>query len=670
VGTSGGDASDVLRRVPLLSVDLEGNVTLRGSANLQILINGRPSGIFTNNVADALKSIPADQIKNVEVITTPSAKYDGEGTAGIINIITKKKEIQGISGSANSSIGTRQNSAGLNISAAKGRFGLNAGGNTFFAWPRQGSSELYREVQFPTYTDILEQTGATRNAVLGYNGSVSAFYDVNAYHGFSSSVRYNGFNRWEEGTIDGTLISPDTSAFQRQTDNRRYSNGFDWTTDYRRTFDKPEQEFSMAFQWSGNFRNQNSDNQQDDLLGNAPELLRNEVNTNDGTNNEYTIQADYAHPFNPSIKLETGVKSVIRRIGSDYELEQFDFGSGMFVGVPQLTDIFSYDQDVYAGYLSFNLKVGKKFGAVIGSRYEYTFISGEYQSEKDPFSNEYGNLLPSIILSQKLGNFQTLKLSYNRRIQRPSLFFINPFIDITDPFNQTVGNPLLDPEVTDQVELNFNTFIKGVVLNASVFYRFTSDNIERFTQTNEEGASETVFFNAGRNQSIGGNFFGSMNIKKWLSLRASVNVFTYDAQGNIDGQELSNQAILLSGNMGFSLNFKGGWKSEAFGFYRAPRQTLQGFVPSFSLLSIGFQKEIWDKKADIGIRIVEPFVPNKRFPSELEGPGFYQRSEFVIPFQSFGVSFNYRFGKLDFKAQRRRSKISNDDVKEGGNNNF
>ena len=192
--TTGGDAADVLRNVPLLSVDLEGNVSLRGSSNILILINGRPSTMFGSNIAEALKTIPADQIKTVEVITSPSAKYDGEGSSGIINIITKKRNAEGFTGSVNSSIGTRQNNGGINLNWLKGRFGLNGGANSFWSWRREGNIEFFREDGLSTGEGtIFEQNGPNSSQVLGFNGNFGAYYDFNAYNSINSSIRFNGF---------------------------------------------------------------------------------------------------------------------------------------------------------------------------------------------------------------------------------------------------------------------------------------------------------------------------------------------------------------------------------------------------------------------------------------------------------------------------------------------
>lgn len=668
---AGGDASDVLRKVPLLSVDLDGNVSLRGSSNLQILVNGRPSTIFASSVADALKSIPSDQIKSVEVITTPSARYDGEGSGGIINIITKKKEAQGFTGSVNSSIGTRQNNAGLNLNALLGRFGLNGGINSFWSWKRDGNVD-FRRTDFGENGPIrnLTQNGVNANAILGINGNVGAFYDFNAYNSLNLSGRYNAFNRRNDGLTLGELedfANAQFIDFSRFNDSKNNRSGFDGTLDYRKTFpDQKDREMIVAFQISG--QNSNTENIIDQT-GELPIYQRDLINENDGLNLEYTAQVDYIHPFSDKIKMETGVKAVIRRIDSDYQTRVKEDDSSPFANDPALTDLFFYDQDVYAAFLSFNVNMGDNWGLVAGARYEATEIGGEFQSENPSFKNSYNNVLPSIILNRKLSQFSNLKASYNERIQRPSLFFINPFTAISDPNTLQIGNPDLEPERVTQYELAYNTYIKGVVLNASVYLRQTNDLIESFLQIGNDGiASTTTFLNIGSSDTYGGNFFTSFTLFKKLTLRANLNYGRYNGTGFVNGEQLKRSADVISGNAGGSYKFNDRLQADFFAFGRNRNQTLQGSTPSFSLLGMGINYDISERTA-LGIRIIEPFVANKNFGSELRSSTFEQVSDISIPFRSFGINFRHKFGQIDFRAQNRRSRVKNDDQKGGGESN-
>lgn len=669
VTSTGGDAADVLRKVPLLSVDFDGNVSLRGSSNLQILINGKPSGMFSANVADALKMLPADQIKTVEVITTPSAKYDGEGSGGIINIITKKKSIEGVTGSVSASAGNRQNNSNLSLSAAKGRFGMNANGSVYYSVPNDSETTFLREDQVNGATRTFAQNGITESSRLGFRGTAGAFYDINAYNAINTSFQFGGFSFDQTGESNVSFNDPTNNFIQeylRTSDGTRGQNNFDWTSDYTKTFPQKGRELALAFQLSGNNQNNNTDYTQQNIL-NAEDFE--EEGRNDGDNREYIYQIDYTHPFGKVLKLEIGGKSILRRINSDYS---YDLISGVDI-TPFRSDIFKYNQDVMAGYVSFNWTINKNWGLVAGTRYESTEIDGEFVNDGGVFDNSYNNVLPSIILSRKLKGFSSLKLSYTQRIQRPSLFYINPYTDAADRRNVTFGNPQLDPETVDQYELAYNNYFKGVVFNAAIFYRQTNDIIESFLTVDSEGISITNYQNIGQNNSVGFNFFSSGTIKKKLTIRGGFNMFTYSVDGIANGENVNRNGIQYGGNLSGTLSLKKDWKIEGFGFMRSRRQTVQGKIPSFWMYSIGVKKEIWDKRGSIGVRMVEPFNRTKSFITELDDDTFSQRSEFKLPFRSFGLNFSYKFGKLDFKAKKRRgSKIKNTDVKSGGdgNNNF
>lgn len=670
VANAGGDATDVLRRTPLLNVDLDGNVQLRGSSNLQILINGKPSSMFASSPADALKVIPADQIKSVEVITSPSAKYEGEGTAGIINIITKKGNAEGFSGNINTSVGTRMNNGVLGINAGKGRFGFNASGSGHYSWPREGTSKFYREDNIGDQLRILQENGNTNNSRLGFFGTAGAFYDINAFHSFNTGFRIRGFKTDQEGIYTTIFNDPANNIYQnyqRNSSSNSLFSGYEWSVDYKMKFpEQEEREFTVAYKLDGNIQDQDFVIKQSDLAGENPFLARDEKNNNLGDNQEHTLQLDYVHPVNANIKIEAGIKGVIRNVESAYNYEIFDAQSGNYIEDQNRSNVFTYNQDVYASYFSTNAKIGKKTGVLAGVRYENTTMGGFFLENTDEFSNEYDNWLPSITVNRKLGKFNSLKASYSKRIQRPGLRYINPFQQIENNRNISEGNPYLEPEITNQYEMSYNSFVKGLSVNTSLYYRHTTDIIESFLEVNNEGVSKNTFKNIGTQNTYGANVFVSTTLFEIWTLRAGVDAFSYNISGVIGGEEVSNNAYLWNGNLNSNLKFSYGWTLDMFGFYRAKRQTLQGFNPSFSIFSMGVQKEVWEKRGSIGLRIVEPFFENKVFASELSGDNFYQSNEFTIPFRSFGINFSYKFGQLNYKKRQRNSIIDNNDMKDGG----
>ncbi|MBL3655611.1 TonB-dependent receptor domain-containing protein [Fulvivirga sediminis] len=667
VANAGGDASQVLRRAPLLNVDLEGNVSMRGNQNVKILINGKPSSMFASNPGEALKAIPSDNIKSVEVITTPSAKYEGEGTAGIINIITKKGEAEGFTGNVDLTVGSRFNRGSGSITAGKGRFGFNANISSFMQWPQEGNSNYYSEDY--TRQRIQKEDGTDESNRGGYFGNIGAFYDFNAFHSLSTSFRVRKFAFDSDNDVLGTITAPSINEqYLRTTDSENAFGGFEWSLDYIFKFPGKEgHELAASYKLDNNTQDQDYRITQTDLLA-APETYDiNEKNINDGDNNEHAFQLDYTNPISKKFTLEAGAKGILRNLTSDYNYQIYNNQSQQFVIQDNRSDYLDYNQDVYAGYLSGNLKLGSKYGILAGVRYEYTEISGNFRDANDDnFGNDYDNFLPNITVSRKIGKMNSLKASFSRRIQRPSLRYINPYEQISNNNNVSYGNPELNPELTDQYEVGYSAFIKGASLNASVFYKRTTDVIESYLTVNEDDIYETTYLNIGKNQSYGINLFTSVKFFKIWTVRGGFNLYTYDAEGVIDGETVSNDAVLWDGNLNSNITLGDDWIIDMFGFYRPKRQTLQGYMPSFSIFSMGIKKKIWGDRGSIGVNVTQPFSKYQTFGTELKGDTYYQTSENQIPFRSFGINFSYKFGKLDFKQRQRRSKIQNNDQKQGG----
>ncbi len=655
---AGGDATDVLRKVPMLSVDLNGNVSLRGSQNVRILINGKPSGMFSSNVADALKMFPADQIKKVEVITSPSAKYDAEGSAGLINIITKKSNIEGVAGSINASVGNRQNSLFTNLNAGRGRLGISSGAAIFYSVPADGSTSFYREDKVTR--SLIEQSGTQNSSRLGGNGNLSAFYDFNGYNSLNTSLNFRGFGFNVDGSTKGLINDAARSfndAFTRTNTGDNFFGGYDWNTDYTHKSEKVEgQEWSAGVQYSR--QNNNQDFSVTELHDLALLNRDSEVN-NKGVNHETTLQTDFVHPFTKAVKLETGVKAVIRNIISDYKTQALVFPTGY----TDVSDVFTYKQNVYSGYASLNFVVARKYNLITGLRYEKTGIGGNFEkSDSLNFSGiSYDNLLPNFTISRTFSNFRTLKLSYSQRIQRPSLQFVNPFNNTSDFLNRTVGNPYLDPELVHQVEMGYNFTFKGFTTFSSVFYKYTKGIIEQILSLDNYGLSVNTFQNIGTNHSVGVNTFITKTIDL-ITLRTGGNIATYNASGVINGLPASRSSyeynIFLNGEIKISATFK----ADFFGFFRSPVRTIQGDNPAFTIYGMGVRKDF--KNSSLGLTLIEPFNADKFFNSNIDTDAVLQKSSFSIPFRSIGINFRYKFGNVDFKE--RKSKVKNTDLKQGG----
>lgn len=695
---AGGNATDVLQKVPLVAVDINGNVSLRGDGNVRVLINGKPSGATSASLSDVLKTIPADQIKSIEVVTSPSAKYDAEGSAGIINIITKSKSTSGLSGSVSGGVGTRQNNGNANINYNKNRFSLsaNVGGN--LTWPQTSIISSDQVIQTPAIAatatsparpaiDIHNSSNATseikRHGVLG---SVTAGYEFNGFNSINSTIRLNdgGFNRAGTGTNSriNNLVPALSQVFTSNSIAHNKFSGFDWNVDYTHKFKKEGHELSVSGQWSHSIINT-------DYTNLFTAVNPSQTGRNDGKNNEYTFQADYTLPISKKIKLEAGGKTIQRRISSIYDIFSTDNNGGNVVRDSLNSNLYDYNQNVYAGYTVFTFTLPKNYSILAGARYENTRISGDpqnpYQSASNslfqnlqPFTANYNTYIPSLTFQKTFGT-QTIKLAYSKRIQRPSLQFLNPFIDRSDIQNQRQGNPTLSPETSQTVELNYNTFIKSSVLNFSVYYKNTKNLIEGIATPISEVingqniiGTRTVFANIGQNNSYGASFFGSINPIKVLTIRGSINAFTYkpDPAGiYVTAASQNGTYVQYTAFGSASVTLEHGIIAEAFGFTNSPRRTIQGTNPSFGIYAFGLRKQFNNKKSSIGFNTVQPFARDKSFNTNISSPGFSSRSNVSFPFRSFGITFSHSFGKISFATpnpNQKKKGVNNDDTLQGG----
>jgi outer membrane receptor for ferrienterochelin and colicin len=666
ITTRGGDAADVLRNVPLLAVDFDGNVSLRGSENVRILINGRPSGIFSASVADALKMMPADQIKAVEVITSPSAKYDGEGTAGIINIITKKKNIEGLAGSVDLTAGTRSNRGNMNVNYGRGRLGINASGGGHYAWPQTGESNFRREDYSAGTPSFLTQDGFNTSDRLGYRFSLGTEYNINALNQLSGGFTTRGHRSSNDNDVLSTYSVNEQveEIYRRTTDGLTNRGGWDLEGVYSRKFKQDKQEWSLAFELD---KDDNFSDYDYDLSYALPQTFPDALENNGdrGDNIELTLQTDYAHPVTEDFLLEAGLKGTLRDIESDFEYQVYDPDQAVWKIDPLRTDVFYYDQDVFGGYVSGQFSLGKDYTLIAGTRLEWTVMGGDFEVVDNPFQNDYLNLLPNFTLSRKVGDYNQIKVSYNQRIQRPSQRNVNPFVEYNDERDISYGNPYLAPELMHQVEIGTNLFIKGSTINLALFGRRTEDLIETLLYINDEDVSETTFQNFGTRYAVGINAFGSVSIGKKFTIRGGADFNYWSSEGQFEGEELSNSGIDYNGRITLTYNLSETLKMEGFSFFRSPTYTVQGKLPNWVMSSFAIKQEFFNRKLILGLSISQPFQENQVWEREMTGTDFYQNNTTIRPVRSIGINVGYKFGKLDAKDRSgKKNKINNTDQKE------
>ncbi len=674
--TKGGDATDVLRRVPLLSVDLDGNVSLRGSQNIKVLIDNKPSTITATSIGDALKQIPADQIKSVEVITSPSARYDAEGTGGIINIITKKNKMQGSSLGVDTSVGTRGANLGLNGSLRKGKMAFTLGGFGRTGYNINGS---FKNTQLTNNTDgtqtLTTQQADTRTNMLFGRYSLGWDYDINKYNWVSGSVQYGTFNfrnaqdrLFSETYLDDTF--QDSSVRDVHMDN--LSGTVDLSLSYIHTTDKPRQEFSLMTLYSRNSRTNDFVN---NILNQNNDIESRLKNENLSYNQEITVQADYSTPIGTGEKqmLEFGGKEIMRTVSSDYQYFSAPDSDGEYVPVTndRLNNVFNYQQNVTAGYVSYTLNLNK-FSLMPGVRYEYTTIDANFQDKEQVELPSYGILVPSLNASMKTKSGDMIKAAYNRRIQRPSLEFLNPNLQASNPLNITQGNPDLEPEYTNNYELSYGTFIKNSSVNFSAFMRNTTGSIQPVRSVIGQDTILTTYQNIGQTNNYGMSIFANISISNKFSLNGGTDIYYAVLENNVTDPlyNASNEGWVMSGRVFGNYTFAPTWGLQFFSFYRGRQVQLQGYQGGFGIYSLSVKKDFNDKKGSIGFGAENFFTTEFKMRTQVDSPVISQRSVNTMRNMSFKINFSYRIGKMNVNPQsKRRKSIQNDDMKQGDSNN-
>lgn len=671
ITAKGGDATDILRKVPLLTVDLDGNVSLRGSQNIKVLINNKPSTIIANSVADALKQIPADQIKSVEVITSPSAKYDAEGSGGIINIITKKNSLQGLNLNVDSGIGNRGSMLALNGGYRKGKAGFTIGGFGRGMYNTITKTRLEQTSTVENVTTTTRQTGDGSSHGLFGNYNLGFDYDIAKNQSLTAGVKYGVRNFTNQQDLVTRLMKTGTTDTEtsRNVDAKNLSGTVDVNVDYLHTF-KPQQEWSMSTLYSRNGLTNDFDA---DLLNGDRQLTGRQKNLNKSTNEEFTFQTDYQTPIKKNQLLEFGGKGIFREVKSKYSFLIAEATGDFRPERDQPAGDLTYHQNIAAAYSSYTYTTKKRYTFKGGLRYEHTFIDASTNEGVVGVGN-YGVLVPSVNASKTFKG-TTVKLGYNRRIQRPGLQQLNPNFNSANPQNITIGNPELRPELTNNFEVGLSKNIKKTYVNATFFGRVTNNAITQVRNPSDTlaGAIVTTYENIGKQHAYGANIFANIAATSKINVGIFANVFYTTLTGQTIGQnglsqEIDNNGVNVSGGLFSQATFGNGWGAQAFGFMQGTQIQLQGTQGGFGFYTVGVKKEFANKKASLGLA-AENFL-SKRFKmhTELNSLQFNQVNDIYMYNRGFRLTFTYKIGKMTMDAPKRKAKsVNNDDVKsEGG----
>ncbi|MBX0334472.1 TonB-dependent receptor [Pontibacter sp. HSC-14F20] len=657
-------ALDMLRKVPLLSLDAEDNIKLNGNSNYRVLVNGKTSSLFVRSPKDVFRSMPASTIKSIEVITNPPSKYEAEGVGGIINIITHKKNIGGYNGSVHAQASSPKGAnVGGYLTAKAGKAGFSGYFGTGSYYSPPNSNNLYREDKIRQ--TILEQVGESRNDNTYQYASGEFSFEMDTLNLFTAnfSMNSNTGNNFLTQRVDLFDASGALSQAYTRLNNGDYTwKGYDLGADYQRTFKKSkDQLFTLSYRLNNSINGSGSDFILDPVLNFNGQVSQTD---NDGSSLEHTMQADYVQPIKKHT-LELGVKTIFRLNSSDYFYSNQNPETGNFVIDDKLTNNFDYRQDIYAAYTSLSLKKGD-WGLKTGARLEKTKIDANFKSSGTVATPDYFNLIPNITLSRKLKGASTMRLSYTQRIERPSLYYLNPYVNQIDPLNISYGNPKLDPATNNVFNLAYSTFVKGTSINASIFHNFTNNSIQSFTTLGADTVARTTYGNIGRNQTYGFSLSGNTTFFKKLSINLNSTTNYVKLTSVIDGVPQNNEGFTYNVFGYSSYRFEKGWRASGNIGYYSSRIMLQGRSAGYVWNSISVNKQfLKDNKATISFSVNSPFQKNRRFLNEINDQRFTQHQENYSLMRRYSVGFNYRFGKLKGDIARKKRGIKNDDVKAG-----
>ena len=670
ITSQGGVATDVLRKVPQVSVDASGNVELLGNPSILFLINGKKSTIFGNSIVDALQSIPASQIQSIEVISSPGAKYDATGTGGVINIILKKSKTEGFSGSVNATAGTRQESGSVNLAYKKNNVTVSG----YFS----GSDQLHVSTQTTNVRNsydtasgtsyFLQEKGPSDFNRYGYRTGLNLDWDATPRDNLSFSFAFNQFGNSTNGLFNEVSNATDVNGNPlynildlRSAKNTIRNNTADLGFDYTKKFRRDKEQLTLSLLYSAS--QDNTSYLQSQRYVASDSLFSGSSGNNPGRDKLTSVNLDFAYPISKDILFETGGHVEIESLVSDAPVYTFDPAVYAYV----FDDIQSYDatfrRQVYAGYVSGTLKAFRWLDVIAGLREEYTINKAFYSNSGHVRIPDYNNLGPALTLSHAFADNQVLKFSYAYRLERPEYRDLNPFLNLADPQNITTGNPNIRPEVGHDFQLGYNVgFDKNNSVNTILLFTHNNPDIKSYTTfypTFQVGDSTYDNVNVTRRDNIasedrwglvlGGSFmpFGHFTLRPGVQLYERITTSLYSIPQRITGFE-------YRWSINANYQFQHGLVVEGFGNYRSGIR-FQGRTADFLTYTFALRQQLWGGKGSIGLVAVNAFANDLRQHSVVEGVGFHTDNVLEIPYRSFGINLLYKFGGFKIKAKENEN---------------
>lgn len=649
----GGSAEEVLQLIPSVQVDIDGNVSLRGSGNVTILVDGKPSGISGDNLASYLESLPANTLETIEVITNPSAKYDPDGMVGILNIITKKKKLTGVHGTISASTGlpaSHNLSAMFNAKTGRWNFMVNAGFN-YRGGYNKGTT--FRESYFDGDTTVLTQNTDGERTGPGGMVRLSTDYSLSDKTTLSAGGSYNlrNFKMTEDiVTRNGYLGEDPFDIYSRDTERKMEFGMFRYNMGLKHQFDTEGHELvidasqsRMTHEFSGTYAEMPLSIAMEPL--NYISFRQNNSTQSDETTT--TVQADYTLPLKQNNAFEGGYKSIFRNDGSDFFSESYDSLSNQWMDDVFLINNFIAKEQIHAIYGVYKQNI-KKFGYQVGLRLEQAVLDAELVTTNETFHNDYLSIFPTIHLNYILPKSQQLKASYSRRLDRPHHRILNPFADYSDPYNIRQGNPFLLPEYIDSYEVEYEKIWDKFSVGTTVYYKQINGMISSI-KTVEGDVSTTTYENLGTGINYGLELVFGGDLTKWWNFTWSSNGYRTELIGEGKNSALSTEGFAFNTKLLTNFYLPKKFNLQLSADYRSPMVVAQGEISEVYSVDFALSKKVMGDKGSISLRARDIF--NTRAYSFVnEGVNFYQESYRKRQSQSIQLGFTYSFGR--FKNMR------------------
>lgn len=664
--SEGGSASDLLQNVPSVQSDIDGNISLRGSTGVKVLIDGKPSMIAGGNVAQILQSLPASSIESVELITNPSAKYDAEGQSGIINIVLKKNTKLGLNGSVALTAGNRDNyNASTNLSFQNSKVNLY-GNYSYRNGNRYGSG--YSNIEYLTSDfpyGFANQKTDSKSSDIGHNVKAGLDYYLSQKSIISIT---GGFNRRDNDRSELLNIDRlDAGKNPIELSNRDNTNKgggytYDLNLDFVQKFNKPKEELTFNFSYSDGTNDNKQTYTTDLYYGNgAPVSSPLDIQINDGTgnNSSYNVQADYTLPIGETGKIETGYRSQIRYAENNMFSTDLNHTNGQYDVNYALTNNFNSKDQVHALYLNYQNQY-KNFGYQVGLRAEDAVLDtklGKYDNSGVlsyvPGKVDYRRLYPSIFLTQKLNQEQQLQLSYSRRVNRPRAWDTNPFLDVSDPLVYRQGNPNLKPEDVHAYELSYSKYWKSITFISTAYMRQTNDVIQRIRETDADGITIVTPQNLTSELSSGLELIGRFDVSKAWNFTTNANLYQRKINGVPAFGVVESSGFSWNANLTNNFVLPYNITLQVKGDYRSKEVMAQGKRNAMYVIDAGAKYDFKDKASSLSLNVRDLF--NTRNWS-MTSTANDVVTDFRRNMQGTMVSltYSYRFGKNTFNFKKNK----------------